>query len=304
MYTLSTDDLDPIVREHIRAKWEVEINQHNDRRQRMTEERSQWESEIKQHNDIRLEWEVEVNKHNDLHRRMSGERSQWEFEIKQHNDIRLKWEVEVNKHNDLRQCMADERSQLDSERQAWEEMRLGERKEALEEHRRAREKEEEEEERRRAGIYWLELVRAPHCTKYGTREYRAKLGPVGWGVDQLKACRETEIEIHGRMIKPNRCDDMGMFNGVWGVWMVDFDEGACRTFWGDYKDKGCTAPGSGLRHIEANLKNHDAADEWTAMCTTTPYDFNGLHFDGAISCANWGKYGIFGFWDIEDKNCV
>ena len=41
------------------------------------------------------------------------------------------------------------------------------------------------------------------------------------------------------------------------------------------------------QHIEANLKNHDAADEWTAMCTTTPYDFNGLHFDGAMSCANW-----------------
>ena len=28
-----------------------------------------------------------------------------------------------------------------------------------------------------------------------------------------------------------------MFNGMWGVWLVDFDEGACRTYWGDYKDK-------------------------------------------------------------------
>ena len=122
--------------------------------------------------------------------------------------IRAKWEAEVNQHNDLRQHKAEERSQWDAERQAWEEVRLGERKEVLEERRRAREKEEEEEEKRRAGIHWLELVRAPHCIKYGTREYRAKLGPVSGGFDQLKACRETGIEIHGRMMKPNRCDDM------------------------------------------------------------------------------------------------
>jgi hypothetical protein len=149
--------------------------------------RAKWESEIKQHNDIRLEWEVEVDKR---------------------NDIRLDWEVDVNEHNDLRQRMAEERSQWASERRAWEEVRLGERKEALEERRRAREKEEEEEEKRREEIHWMELVRAPHCTKYGTREYRAKLGPVSWGFDRLKACRETEIEIHGQMMKPSRCDDM------------------------------------------------------------------------------------------------
>jgi hypothetical protein len=134
-------------------------------------------------------------------------RANWESEIKQHNDIRLEWEVEVSQHNNLRQRMADERSKWDSERQAWEEVRLGERKEALEELRRAREKQEEEEEKRREEIHWLELVRAPHCTKYGTREYHAKLGPVSWGFDKLKACRETEIEIHGRMMKPSRCDD-------------------------------------------------------------------------------------------------
>ena len=123
--------------------------------------------------------------------------------------MRAKWEVEINQHNDLRQRMAEERSQWDSERQAWEEVRLGERKEALEERRRAREKEEEEEEKRRAGIHWMELVRAPHCMQYGTREYRAKLGPqISWGFDRLKACRETDIEIHGRMMKPSRCDDM------------------------------------------------------------------------------------------------
>jgi len=101
------------------------------------------------------------------------------------------------KHSDLRQRMTEERVQWDSERQAWEEVRLGERKEALEERRREREKDEEEEEKRRAGIHWLELVRAPHCTKYGTREYRAKLGPLSRGFDQLKACRETEIEFMG-----------------------------------------------------------------------------------------------------------
>ena len=24
---------------------------------------------------------------------------------------------------------------------------------------------------------------------------------------------------------------------MWGVWSVDFGEGACRTFWGDYRDQ-------------------------------------------------------------------
>ncbi|KIJ94865.1 hypothetical protein K443DRAFT_109741, partial [Laccaria amethystina LaAM-08-1] len=140
--------------------------------------------------------------------------------------------------------------------------------------------------------------------RYGTRKYWAKMGPLVGGYDPMKACWTSEIEIHGQKMKPTYCEDKGADHGVYGHWIVDFDEGGCRPWWKGFKDKGCTAPGSGLRRFDAHLINLDYADGWHVMCSSTPADFNGLHFNGAMSCVKSLFGGVFGIWEIEDRNCL
>ncbi|EDR03467.1 uncharacterized protein LACBIDRAFT_295225 [Laccaria bicolor S238N-H82] len=179
------------------------------------------------------------------------------------------------------------RRQWDSERQGWE-----------------RERRQREEARKRAQIHWLALESSQRCERYGTRKYWAKLGPLVGDYDPMEACWTSEIEIHGWKMKPTYCEDKGADHGAYGHWIVDFDEGGCRPFWDRFTDKGCTAPGSGLRRFDAHLINLDYADGWNVMCSSTPADFNGLHFNGPMSCVNHLLAGVFGTWHVVDGGCL
>ncbi|KAJ7101202.1 hypothetical protein C8R44DRAFT_747390 [Mycena epipterygia] len=90
-------------------------------------------------------------------------------------------------------------------------------------------------------------------------------------------------------------------SGVIGHWMVA--EPSCVTHFDDFKDKGCTGSGSGRRRIESRLWNLQGGDDWGDMCSTTPADFRGLHFESPEICENWGIYGVWGIWNIEDREC-
>ena len=85
------------------------------------------------------------------------------------------------------------RRQWEAERREWERER--------------RQREAEEEARQRAQIHWLALESSPNCERYGTRKYWAKMGPLVGGYDPMKACWTSEIEIHGRKMKPTYCED-------------------------------------------------------------------------------------------------
>jgi hypothetical protein len=93
------------------------------------------------------------------------------------------------------------RRQWEAERQGWERERQREEREAAERRR------QREEARQRAQIHWLALESSPHCERYGTRKYWAKMGPLVGDYDPMEACWTSEIEIHGWKMKPTYCED-------------------------------------------------------------------------------------------------
>jgi hypothetical protein len=44
--------------------------------------------------------------------------------------------------------------------------------------------------------------------------------------------------------------------------------------------------------IESRLWNLQGGDDWRDMCSTTPADFRGLHFEGPDSCENWVRIPV------------
>ncbi|TEB23910.1 hypothetical protein FA13DRAFT_1639271, partial [Coprinellus micaceus] len=156
-------------------------------------------------------------------------------------------------------------------------------------------REEEEEARKKAGLRWQDPRPDEHCLRYGTRRYTSKLENVPEGYSKLKACHETQAWINGRWSTPSQCDDQGLWGGIVGTWVVDYEEASCHTFWEFFKDKalqGCTAQGSGMRRIESPLKNLYGEDDGMRMCASTPAEFHGLRFDGPHSCAYWVGFAL------------
>ncbi|KAJ7286547.1 hypothetical protein C8J57DRAFT_1287962 [Mycena rebaudengoi] len=237
-------------------------------------------------------------------------RMEWSQEIMGHEKIRKAWAKEVAKNEKLRVGWENERQeliamreQLVQEREEWTRSREAE--ERVEEDRRREEErlKREAEKRTRAGFYWEDLHGDVRCLRHGARQYSARVANVPAGYNAVQACMETAVEIHGlKLLSPNYCEDRGC-NGVYGHWIIDFAESPCVTYFDYFNDKGCTSPGSRLRRIESPLKNLQPGDDWQAMCSTTPADFRNMHFEGPGWCENWGKYGAWGLWDIEDDDC-
>ncbi|TFK32385.1 hypothetical protein BDQ12DRAFT_701200 [Crucibulum laeve] len=173
----------------------------------------------------------------------------------------------------------------------------------MEERRRQREREaqREDEERNRAGMTWTPIQRDQRCFRYGTRRYWAKLENIPRGFNHIRECRIMKASINGRMVTPTYCDDKG--GVVVGTWEIDFGEGDCAPIWSNIWQKDCTAPGSGLRVLEAKLQNVHSDDDALVMCKSTPLDLRGEHYEGPMSCANWGGWQMFGYWNIRDDEC-
>jgi len=154
---------------------------------------------------------------------------------------------------------------------------------------------------------WEGLKGGEHCLRYATREYTARLSTNAIDQEAMRACKETPTEIHGQFLQTDFCQNLGLGRGVWGFWIVDFDELACQTTWGNFVDLGCENSGldtgTSFRRIEAHLDNLQIGADWRIMCTTTPADIYGRHFFTPAECFNLGKFGIFGAWDVQDTSC-
>ncbi|KAJ2927080.1 hypothetical protein H1R20_g10005, partial [Candolleomyces eurysporus] len=311
--------------ENVTAQWAREIEQHVSLREAMLKERADWEKEraqerAQQEDERRKEragWEKE-RAQQDAERRQ--ERRDWEKGRAQERD---QWEARRRKeHADWEKERAQERAQWEAERRKdladWDRKRAqwqAEQRERerlqeermrleLEKKRRELEKEKEDEEKKRAGLKWQDPQPDQLCLRYGTRRYTAKLENVPDGYNKMKACHETQAWIGGRWVTPSQCDDGGLWGGVHGTWIVDWDESPCRSYFQDFRDKGCTAEGSGKRRIESQIQNIQSGDDALKMCASTPADFHGLHFDAPHACEYWRIYGVWGLWFIEDGSCA
>ncbi|PBK61539.1 hypothetical protein ARMSODRAFT_964922, partial [Armillaria solidipes] len=136
------------------------------------------------------------------------------------------------------------------------------------------------------GLTWTEITPSNRCLHYSTREYSALLRGVPSDKDGLKWCKMKEITIH-------RIEFKNPAHLVYGHWIVGSNEPRCMTTWEDFRDKarlflfslGCSAKGSKYRRIEAQMGNHQPLwDNWREMCSTTPADYEGHHFDRPDSC--------------------
>ncbi|KAK0216699.1 hypothetical protein EDD85DRAFT_869944 [Armillaria nabsnona] len=158
------------------------------------------------------------------------------------------------------------------------------------------------------GFTWTELTASNRCLRYSTREYSALLRGVPNEEDALQWCKEKEIIIHGIYFKkPAHCTidvDKSGTTRVYGYWIVESSEPSCRTVWEDFRDKGCIGKGSHYHRIEARMRNHQPPwDNWREMCSTTPADYGGRHFDRPDSC-DWSFYsGVTGVWFLKDDSC-
>ncbi|KAF9461015.1 hypothetical protein BDZ94DRAFT_1168507 [Collybia nuda] len=267
------DDLDPVARERVRREWNKEMQNH--------------QVFMKHVETVRAQWVLESQEHEKERSVMIIERRTWQAEMKEQEE----------KLSRLSHTIDQDRRDWETEK--WKRERDWERKRREEA---AERKRREDEERRRAGMHWEDLIPSQRCLSHGTREYTAKLVGIPWGYNYLSTCRETEAEIHGRSIRPQSCEERGS-DGVWAKWIIDFQEPTCTTWWSNLIDKGCTAPGSRTRRYEQHLENIPWGDDWKVMCTSAPTDFLGHHFDSPTSCANWGRQGIFGYWDVRDSSC-
>ncbi|KAF9478455.1 hypothetical protein BDN70DRAFT_808781 [Pholiota conissans] len=149
---------------------------------------------------------------------------------------------------------------------------------------------------------WEGLKGGEHCLRYATRQYTARLSDVPAGQESmLRACKETPVEIHSRVLYTDFCQDLGFNRGVWGFWVVDFNETDCETRWGEFTDVVLVSEPD--RRIESRLENLHAGDNWQFMCVTTPAEINGQHYSTPTECFNQGRWGIYGIWDLRDHSC-
>ncbi|KAG7443508.1 uncharacterized protein BT62DRAFT_903087 [Guyanagaster necrorhizus] len=157
------------------------------------------------------------------------------------------------------------------------------------------------------GLAWADLTPSNRCLRYSTREYSAQLMGVLPGEDGLRWCKKKEITIHSvDFEKPGYCTvDAPTNPRIYGHWTVESNEPSCQTLWEDFQDKGCVAKGSKRRRIEAHMENHQPPwDNWREMCSTTPVDYGGYHFDQPNSCDHRGIFsGVWGVWFVKDESC-
>jgi len=193
-----------------------------------------------------------------------------------------------------------ERGKLQGEKEEWYRQLNQEREK---ENRRAEQWQREEEGRQRLGLFWDEPKAEDHCLAFGAREYWALLrNTVPYEYNWLKPCKELPAVIQGKSRTTDRCEIKADGSGaVYGHWVVN--DVKCTPFWSDFKDKGCTAPGSRLHKYEDRLEDIPDGEDWMKICSTAPHNFLGQHFDHPHSCMNWGQHGIYANWEIEDGNC-
>ncbi|CAA7268618.1 unnamed protein product [Cyclocybe aegerita] len=273
-------------REHdaLRVKMQVE-------RVAMNLERKRWDTEWEEHDALRLKMQAEREA-------MDLERKRWDKEWEEHE--RRKEEGRKEEEKQKEETRKEEEKRREEARKEEEKQKEDKRREEEERRRSERHEKEQKERRMREQLFWVGFGPS-QCVKYGTREYSATLGGrVPLEYDTRKECYEKSAEIHGRLVKPTRCDEQDTCGRPLARWTVDFDEAACSTWWGYFHDKGCYS--TGKRHFEAPLENLQSEDYWRDICGTTPATIKNVYYSSPTSCAEWGgrKWGM---WDVDDGSC-
>ncbi|KAF8647823.1 hypothetical protein AX16_006525 [Volvariella volvacea WC 439] len=286
-YRQSVDITDPAVRDRIRKEWEQEVQNHQREVARMDREtedmrqlRESWERQ-------RQHWSQERDAQE---RERARERQEWEMERQRQKQ---EWERETARR---RQNWERERQEHEEEDREWQR-----RNDEIKRKEREWKEREEREEKRKHALHWDEIRPDDQCLQYRTRRYTANLSvPYGW--DGHKYCLTTPIEILGIIrTEPMWCEEVsrGRWRGHWDI----HDEPDCSTYFENYQDKGCTGPESRLHRYEAHMGNLLDGDDWRAMCSTTPANLMGREYSSPHHCANWGKYGTWGIWFVDDPQC-
>ncbi|KAF8994269.1 hypothetical protein BDQ17DRAFT_1528344 [Cyathus striatus] len=260
-------------------RWDTE-------RSAWAEQRVRWKEEEGKRELVRREWGLAVLRHQKWTERVEEQRAEWDLEAREHWRLkdsmdaqRKKWDQETRD----RDIEHERRKVEDSD---WQ--------------KRSQRRKDEMEERDKAGLFFSPLQKGK-CTTFNTRRYRSELEnlPRDFTGNVLRACMDTSAEINGRSVTPVYCEDLGSA-GVWGIWEADGEVG-CTPWWSRYKDKGCTAPESGLREIEQHLENlyPNESYDWRDVCGTTPASFGGRNFAGPTNCVNWVSFVLFLFFLIS-----
>jgi hypothetical protein len=152
--------------------------------------------------------------------------------------------------------------------------------------------------------HWDEPIGGPHCVAYGTREYTARLWDIPFMADWIQACKSTPIQIHNKtLLTPDRCEDLGM-GGMYGHWLVNFEETSCLPYWGSFKDLGCTAEKSHLHRFQSRLWGIKKGEDWMTLCATAPANIWGSYIPRPRYCDDRGWFwGMYGIWELYDPNC-
>ncbi|KAF7776516.1 hypothetical protein Agabi119p4_4909 [Agaricus bisporus var. burnettii] len=152
-------------------------------------------------------------------------------------------------------------------------------------------------------LTWENMKRAEHCLRFKTRKYMAKSVGNSPGRGGVIECEASSAEIHGVTLHPDYCENLGLWSGIWGNWVIDFDEPDCETNWVNFTDEGCQST-TGRRRLTATLDRFNPDDRWLIMCSTTPphYELNGKNLPFPSKCQQ-GTDAVIGIWDISDHGC-
>ncbi|KAI0720296.1 hypothetical protein C8T65DRAFT_634051 [Cerioporus squamosus] len=282
-------------REHDRATWKEEVEAERKAWWRTSkQERAAWRREVEA--ERRDWWSKENSERKRWKQAAEAERRDWWVE---ENDKRKHWQEEVEtERRDWWTKVNSEREQwkkkVDTERQDW----------AREGEEWARRREEEERHRkeieyRRQGVWWSEPWKSKGCYASGIQSYSAHLFDIPEDLNWLDVCMDMPNHIDGRPFdKPNKCERDKTH--VWATWMLD--EPQCAVYWDRFDYVGCSPGQNGIKRYKAHLLNLHHGDDWDRMCSTTPANILGVHYDRPTVCVD-EKDGRIGIWDIPDPYC-
>ncbi|TFY69973.1 hypothetical protein EVJ58_g82 [Rhodofomes roseus] len=277
------------------ARWEYHIDQDKweQHRQTITDDMETWRKS-KEDFDVNKEiWEREKGE-------WENERQTWrqerEAREREQERERQKWDQD-HKREQQRWDQDHER-----ERQRWDRDHQEEHDRWMRERESRQQQWDEEADRFRSsegntlGLTWTQ-VESHHCVAHGTREYTARLT-----FDSDRACEQMPVNVNGVIFTGSarqECKKDG--STLVSRWYIDKNEASCKMYWGDLVEKGCS---SGKRRFEARLSGLSDGDDWMAMCSSTPMDIRGQHFDRPMQCEDRGAfYGKFGMWEVNDNAC-
>lgn len=272
--------------DELKQEWGLELTAHKQMQDydKWAEDRLAFERE-------RDEWLV-------ARREYRVDQESWDRQRQLYEEATENWRRAKQDYERIKKFWAHEKEGWEREQKAWE---LERKHWAQEQERRNVTWKEDADHFRLSegnmlGLSWTH-VESHQCVAHGTREYTARLA-----FDAEKAC-ELPIAVDGAVFRTaQECKMDG--DSLVSRWYIDRGEASCKTYWSGLVDKGCTGQGSGKHRFEARLLGLSGPKErWMTMCSTTPIDIRGQHFNRPTHCEGRTVYPMIGIWDVDDEHC-